>query len=107
MSLPGKHFNNGIYLRISLNYVLQRLCRSFLQCWSYYHLNVGRPKLHHDPIHECFPFVLRWKGKQSGPTSNRDVVFYRKALDSLKATDVSLDMLGYDLSVFCVVHSGL
>ncbi|GER25795.1 aminotransferase-like, partial [Striga asiatica] len=56
-------------------------------CWSFYHLNVGRPKLHHDPIHECFPFVLRWKGKHSGPTSNRDVVFYRKALDSLKPTD--------------------
>ncbi|XP_057785002.1 protein MAIN-LIKE 2-like [Salvia miltiorrhiza] len=63
-------------------------CLTLLQCWSYYHLNVGRPKLHHDPIHECFPFVLRWKGKHSGPTSNRDVVFYRKALDSLKPTDV-------------------
>ncbi|KAG6414154.1 hypothetical protein SASPL_126872 [Salvia splendens] len=75
-------------LQVNLNYKLQRLCRSFLQCWSYYRLNVGRPKLHHNPIHECFPFVLRWKGKQNGPTSNRDVVFYRKALDSLKATDV-------------------
>ncbi|KAL3637178.1 hypothetical protein CASFOL_019477 [Castilleja foliolosa] len=63
-------------------------CLTLLQCWSYYHLNIGRPKLHHDPIHECFPFVLRWKGKHSGPTSNRDVVFYRKALDSLKPTDV-------------------
>ncbi|KAL0339745.1 UNVERIFIED_CONTAM: protein MAIN-LIKE 2 [Sesamum radiatum] len=63
-------------------------CLTLLQCWSYYHLNVGRPKLHHDPIHECFPFVLRWKGKHSGPTSNRDVAFYRKTLDSLKPTDV-------------------
>ncbi|EPS61459.1 hypothetical protein M569_13337, partial [Genlisea aurea] len=63
-------------------------CLTLLQCWSYYHLNVGRPKLHHDPIHECFPFVLRWKGKHSGPTSNRDVSFYRKALDSLKPSDV-------------------
>ncbi|XP_011078958.1 protein MAIN-LIKE 2 [Sesamum indicum] len=63
-------------------------CLTLLQCWSYYHLNVGRPKLHHDPIHECFPFVLRWKGKHSGPTSNRDVAFYRKALDSLKPSDV-------------------
>ncbi|KAL7092940.1 hypothetical protein ACP275_11G012700 [Erythranthe tilingii] len=63
-------------------------CLTLLQCWSYYHLNVGRPKLHHDPIHECFPFVLRWKGKHSGPTSNRDVAFYRKALDCLKPTDV-------------------
>ena len=40
-------------------------------------------------MHDRFPFVLRWKGKQSGPTANRDVVFYRKALDSLKPCDVS------------------
>nr|GMD81429.1 serine/threonine-protein phosphatase 7 long form homolog [Ipomoea batatas] len=63
-------------------------CLTLLQCWSYYHLNVGRPKLNHDPIHECFPFVLRWKGKQSSPTSNRDVAFYRKSLDLLKPSDV-------------------
>lgn len=52
-------------------------------------MNIGRPKLNHDPTHDRFPFVLRWKGKQSGPTANRDVVFYRKALDSLKPCDVS------------------
>ncbi|KAI8005783.1 Protein MAIN-LIKE 2 [Camellia lanceoleosa] len=63
-------------------------CLTLLQCWSYYHLNVGRPKLNRDPIHDCFPFVLKWKGKQSGPTSNRDVAFYRKALDALKPSDV-------------------
>ncbi|KAF3625672.1 putative caffeoylshikimate esterase-like [Capsicum annuum] len=63
-------------------------CLTLLQCWSYYHLNIGRPKLNHDPIHECFPFVLRWKGKQSSPTSNRDVAFYRKSLDSMKPIDV-------------------
>ncbi|KAH7861299.1 hypothetical protein Vadar_024351 [Vaccinium darrowii] len=63
-------------------------CLTLLQCWSYYHLNVGRPRLNHDPIHESFPFVLRWKGKQSGPTANRDVAFYRKALDTLKPSDV-------------------
>ncbi|XP_059452731.1 protein MAIN-LIKE 2-like [Corylus avellana] len=63
-------------------------CLTLLQCWSYFHLNVGRPKLNHDPMHDRFPFVLRWKGKQSGPTANRDVVFYRKALDSLKNCDV-------------------
>ncbi|GKV18384.1 hypothetical protein SLEP1_g28778 [Rubroshorea leprosula] len=63
-------------------------CLTLLQCWSYYHLNIGRPKLNRDPVHHHFPFVLRWKGKQSGPTTNRDVVFYRKALDSLKPTDV-------------------
>uniref|UniRef100_A0A2P2K9C9 Aminotransferase-like plant mobile domain-containing protein n=1 Tax=Rhizophora mucronata TaxID=61149 RepID=A0A2P2K9C9_RHIMU len=63
-------------------------CLTLLQCWSYFHLNIGRPKLNRDPIHDHFPFVLRWKGKQSGPTANRDVVFYRKALDSLKPSDV-------------------
>lgn len=54
---------------------------------------MGRPKLNHDPMHDRFPFVLRWKGKQSGPTANRDVVFYRKALDSLKPSDVSFLLL--------------
>ncbi|KAJ7960703.1 serine/threonine-protein phosphatase 7 long form-like [Quillaja saponaria] len=63
-------------------------CLTLLQCWCYFHLNMGRPKLNHDPLHDRFPFVLRWKGKQSGPTANRDVVFYRKALDSLKPCDV-------------------
>ncbi|XP_065873874.1 protein MAIN-LIKE 2 isoform X2 [Euphorbia lathyris] len=63
-------------------------CLTLLQCWSYFHLNIGRPKLNRDPIHDHFPFVLRWKGKQSGPTTNRDVVFYRKALDSLQPSDV-------------------
>lgn len=66
------------------------LCLYDEQCWSHFHLNIGRPKLNHDPTHDRFPFVLRWKGKQSGPTANRDVVFYRKALDSLKPCDVSL-----------------
>ncbi|KAK8971729.1 hypothetical protein V6N11_081431 [Hibiscus sabdariffa] len=63
-------------------------CLTLLQCWSYFHLNIGRPKLNRDPIHDHFPFVLRWKGKQIGPTTNRDVVFYRKALDSLEPCDV-------------------
>ncbi|EOX93433.1 Serine/threonine protein phosphatase 7 long form [Theobroma cacao] len=63
-------------------------CLTLLQCWSYYHLNIGRPKLNRDPIHDHFPFVLRWKGKQSGPTTNRDVVFYRKELDSLEPCNV-------------------
>ncbi|KAK7316722.1 hypothetical protein RJT34_00392 [Clitoria ternatea] len=63
-------------------------CLTLLQCWSYFHLNVGRPKLNLELMHDRFPFVLRWKGKQNGPTANRDVVFYRKALDSLKPCDV-------------------
>ncbi|XVE78349.1 hypothetical protein DITRI_Ditri13aG0137800 [Diplodiscus trichospermus] len=61
---------------------------TLLQCWSYYHLNIGRPTLNRDPIQDHFPIVFRWKGKPSGPTKNRDVVFYRKALDSLKPSDV-------------------
>lgn len=56
-------------------------------------MNIGRPKLNADPAHDRFPFVLKWKGKQSGPTANRDVVFYRKALDSLKSCDVSFIFL--------------
>lgn len=63
-------------------------CLTLLQCWSYFHLNIGRPKLNNDSMHDRFPFVLSWKGKQSGPTTNRDVVFYRKVLDSLKECDV-------------------
>ncbi|KAH0934675.1 LOW QUALITY PROTEIN: hypothetical protein HID58_011792 [Brassica napus] len=55
---------------------------------DYYHLNIGRPKLNREPVHDHFPFVLRWKGKQNGPTANRDVIFYRKALDVLKPSDV-------------------
>ncbi|KAD2139046.1 hypothetical protein R6Q59_016188 [Mikania micrantha] len=63
-------------------------CLTLLQCWSYFHLNIGRPRLNHDPSHDRFPFVFRWKGKHTGPTTNRDVAFYRKALDSLKPSEV-------------------
>lgn len=76
-----------------------------LQCWSYFHLNIGRPKLNLELMHDRFPFVLRWKGKQSGPTANRDVVFYRKALDSLKPCDVSLMficMFNADIVIFYI-----
>lgn len=63
-------------------------CLTMLQCWSYFRLNIGRPRLSHDPIHDRFPFVCRWKGKHTGPTANRDVTFYRKSLDSLKPSEV-------------------
>lgn len=63
-------------------------CLTLLQCWSYFRLNIGRPRLNHDPRHDRFPFVFRWKGKHTGPTTNRDVAFYRKALDSLKPSEV-------------------
>ncbi|XP_057522716.1 protein MAIN-LIKE 2 isoform X2 [Amaranthus tricolor] len=49
---------------------------TLLQCWSYFHLNIGRPKLGQDSYYDNFPLVLRWKGKQSGPTTNRDINFY-------------------------------
>ncbi|KAI3701880.1 hypothetical protein L6452_27320 [Arctium lappa] len=63
-------------------------CLTLLQCWSYFRLNIGRPRLNHDPTHDRFPLVFRWKGKHTGPTTNRDVAFYRKALDSLKPSEV-------------------
>nr|GEX22432.1 aminotransferase-like mobile domain-containing protein [Tanacetum cinerariifolium] len=63
-------------------------CLTMLQCWSYFRLNIGRPRLSHDPIHDRFPFVCRWKGKHTGPTANRDVTFYRKSFDSLKPSEV-------------------
>ncbi|KAL9247562.1 hypothetical protein vseg_020980 [Gypsophila vaccaria] len=61
---------------------------TLLQCWSYFHLNIGRPKLSQNSLYDNFPLVLRWKSKQSCPTTNRDLTFYRKALDTLKPTDV-------------------
>ncbi|CAN1156072.1 Protein MAIN-LIKE 2 [Linum perenne] len=64
-------------------------------CWCHFHLNIGRLELDWGPIHDIFPFVLWWKGKQSGSTTNRDVVFYRKALDALKSSDVEWIALNY------------
>ncbi|CAN0913916.1 Protein MAIN-LIKE 2 [Linum grandiflorum] len=61
---------------------------TLLQCWSYFHLNIGRPKFYQEPALDCFPFVLRWKGKQSAATMKRDLGFYRKALDSLDSSEV-------------------
>ncbi|XP_065851952.1 protein MAIN-LIKE 2-like [Euphorbia lathyris] len=63
-------------------------CLTLLQCWSYFHLNIGRPRFYQEPVHDCFPFVLWWKGKQSAATVKRDINFYRKALDSLEPCDV-------------------
>nr|GMD77056.1 serine/threonine-protein phosphatase 7 long form homolog [Ipomoea batatas] len=40
------------------------------------------------PLFENFDEAGKWKGKQSSPTSNRDVAFYRKSLDLLKPSDV-------------------
>ncbi|KAH7547153.1 protein MAIN-LIKE 2 [Ziziphus jujuba] len=61
---------------------------TLLQCWSYYRLKVGQPKMNQEPNHGSFPYALRWKGRQSGSRSNSNIVSYRKALDSLKPCDV-------------------
>lgn len=61
---------------------------TLLQCWSYYRLNVGRPRFNQEPNQGSFPLVLWWKGKQSGSRMRCNVVSYRKALDSLKPSDV-------------------
>ncbi|GMY34611.1 protein MAIN-LIKE 2-like [Fagus crenata] len=61
---------------------------TLLQCWSYYRLNVGRPRFNQEPNQGCFPLVLWWKGKQSGSRMKCNIVLYRKALDSLKPCDV-------------------
>ncbi|XP_062087709.1 protein MAIN-LIKE 2-like [Humulus lupulus] len=60
---------------------------TLVQCWSYYHLNLGRPKINEDTSGR-FPFALRWKGRQSGSRSTSNIVAYRKALDSLAPCDV-------------------
>ncbi|QCE02246.1 hypothetical protein DEO72_LG8g257 [Vigna unguiculata] len=57
-------------------------------CWSYSRLNVGLPKFNQEPDTNCFPFVLKWKGK-SGCRTKCNVVSYRKALDSLNPCDVT------------------
>ncbi|XP_054780055.1 protein MAIN-LIKE 2-like isoform X1 [Prosopis cineraria] len=62
-------------------------CLTLVQCWSYSRLNVGHPKFNQEPESNCFPFVLRWKGK-SGSRAKCNVVTYRKALDSLDPCNV-------------------
>ncbi|KAL5579455.1 hypothetical protein UlMin_011897 [Ulmus minor] len=61
---------------------------TLLQCWSYYHLSVGRPKVSQEANQNAFPLALRWKGRQSGSRSTSNILAYRKALDSLKQSDV-------------------
>nr|GFA69745.1 protein MAIN-LIKE 2 [Tanacetum cinerariifolium] len=73
---------------LCMSFVVGEMMYSIAKCWSYFRLNIGRPRLSHYPIHDRFPFVCRWKGKHTGPTANRDVTFYRKSLDSLKPSEV-------------------
>ncbi|XP_022993448.1 protein MAIN-LIKE 2-like isoform X1 [Cucurbita maxima] len=60
---------------------------TLLQCWSYYHLNIGRPKLKKEP-ENCFPFLLKWTENRSGSRMGINLPTYRKALDSLQPSDV-------------------
>ena len=52
------------------------------------------PKFNQEPDNNCFPFVLKWKGK-SGARTKCNVVSYRKALDSLNPCDVSVNNVDY------------
>ncbi|KAJ0075278.1 hypothetical protein Patl1_33525 [Pistacia atlantica] len=60
---------------------------TLLQCWSYFHLNIGRPELKQDLSHQ-FPLALRWKGKLNNQAKS-DVVMYRQKLDALEPTDIN------------------
>ncbi|CAJ2663604.1 unnamed protein product [Trifolium pratense] len=81
-------------------------CLTLVQCWGYSCVNVGQPKCNQDPDSNCFPFVLKWKGKSSCRTKC-NVVSYRNALDSLNPSDcqyanpVALASLqGYGLCIY-------
>ncbi|KAL5062738.1 hypothetical protein RYX36_024475 [Vicia faba] len=58
------------------------------QCWSYSRFNVAQPKFNQDADSNCFPFVLKWKGK-GGCRTKCNVASYRKAFDSLNPCDVT------------------
>ncbi|XP_057735669.1 protein MAIN-LIKE 2-like [Arachis stenosperma] len=62
-------------------------CLTLVQCWSYSRLNVGQPKFNQEPYIDSFPYVLKWRGKSCTRTKC-NVLSYRKALDSLNASDV-------------------
>lgn len=70
--------------KVGINYIT---LFSFIQCWSYFHLNIGRPDLKQDLSHR-FPLALHWKGRLNNQTKS-DVVVYRQKLDSLESIDVS------------------
>ncbi|KAJ4824796.1 hypothetical protein Tsubulata_022786 [Turnera subulata] len=63
-------------------------CLTLLQCWSYWHINIGRPKLNQEHNSDVFPLALRWKQKLSGLRAKCDVVQYRKQLDCLQSSEV-------------------
>ncbi|XP_010419324.1 PREDICTED: serine/threonine-protein phosphatase 7 long form homolog [Camelina sativa] len=58
-------------------------CLTLLQCWSYFHLNIGRP----EKSEACFPLALLWKGK--GSRSKTDLSEYRRELDDLDPSKIT------------------
>ncbi|XP_010552825.1 PREDICTED: serine/threonine-protein phosphatase 7 long form homolog [Tarenaya hassleriana] len=58
-------------------------CLTLLQCWSYFHLDVGRPEAYE----VCFPLALLWKGK--GSRSKTDLTEYRRELDDLDPSKIT------------------
>ncbi|XP_010519612.1 PREDICTED: serine/threonine-protein phosphatase 7 long form homolog [Tarenaya hassleriana] len=69
-------------------------CLTLLQCWSYFHLDIDRPKR---TPHQ-FPLALLWKGRQQSRSKN-DLFKYRKALDDLDPSHVSWCPYGGDLDI--------
>lgn len=57
-------------------------CLTLLQCWSYFHLDIGRP----EKAEASFPLALLWKGK--GSRSKTDLSEYRRELDDLDPTKI-------------------
>lgn len=69
-------------------------CLTLLQCWSYFHLNIDRPKR----TTRQFPLALLWKGRQQSRSKN-DLFKYRKALDDLDPSHVSWCPFEGDLDI--------
>ncbi|KAL5755682.1 hypothetical protein ACOSQ2_020428 [Xanthoceras sorbifolium] len=59
---------------------------TLLQCWSYFHLNIGRPEVKQELSHR-FPLALQWKGKLNNQ-AKLDITLYRQKLDSFESSDI-------------------
>lgn len=64
------------------NIVLVYGCFVYMQCWSYFHLDIGRP----EKSEASFPLALLWKGK--GSRSKTDLSEYRREIDDLDPSKV-------------------
>uniref|UniRef100_A0A1J3H3W0 Serine/threonine-protein phosphatase 7 long form-like protein n=1 Tax=Noccaea caerulescens TaxID=107243 RepID=A0A1J3H3W0_NOCCA len=58
-------------------------CLTLLQCWSYFHLDIGRP----EKSEVSFPLALLWKGK--GSRSKTDLSEYRREIDDLDPSKIT------------------